>query len=64
MVFQPTLAYPYHPAHIGHTGIVRGPEAVAGKVAELGRKFYPSDIAFNLRAYCLEKLMHRSFPNV
>ncbi|KAG0142966.1 hypothetical protein CROQUDRAFT_96882 [Cronartium quercuum f. sp. fusiforme G11] len=35
-------------AHLGKQGSVRGPEAVASKVAELGRKFYPSDIAFNL----------------
>ncbi|EGF98122.1 uncharacterized protein MELLADRAFT_118593 [Melampsora larici-populina 98AG31] len=36
-------------AHNGRpAGKVRGPEAVASKVTELGRKFYPSDIAFNL----------------
>lgn len=36
-------------AHHGRPGgKVRGPEAVASKVTELGRKFYPSDIAFNL----------------
>ncbi|KAI8458959.1 Non-repetitive/WGA-negative nucleoporin C-terminal-domain-containing protein [Phakopsora pachyrhizi] len=35
-------------AHAGRPGGIQGPEAVASKVTELGRKFYPSDIAFNM----------------